>query len=512
MATIPSVTLSALPPILSQFLQDPATTPEETQLAREDRDTTHAVYQLTRRLLSPHERAKKLWEIRQRFQQQIEEMLQTAWSNPEKREEIKAQLMPLGALGRSYLLEMYQNGASSFNWYMYHMGLCEGKGLNTLAEEWLGRVREDVHRGELHALPQMAAWIKSRHIYGVRSLSKEPPFHGPNAFMPLLQKMRALGVLEAQSALCIGYMLNEMGDDKDEMRLGFSKEERIRGLQELAFQGCLGSQLALSKIYFENRLSYRDSLSLSEEARREGIQQLIRMESPSKPNEVITRVFAENRIGELPCHYSLHARITHLTEKAQLGDGMAFAYLKRLYTKNKLDKQRVKLRLTSEEMAVALQALKTPHNEKKFFEWRRPSLPRRERTLAYLEREFFENQNASVIDELVTCYQKNMWGQSRLRLPFQERVEKLQRIAAHVEGESAFRPLISLYIDKRVLETRKNFIMDLAFTGKHWGVLYHQLTRYMSDPSLKKIVKLAHVHMEVLDWYAPFNSYLGDTA
>ncbi len=516
MSQICSLYQYAFASILTQYLQDPA----------EPEASIHAsvckVFFASRQA----ERSTRIKAIKDRVIVDLKALMRLAYTTSDSLEVLETSLMPTGSFGTEWLTQMYQEGASAFNWYIYHQSSHDSEGCTQLSQQWLTMVQDDFAKGKPHAVYQLTTWVRERKISERLSLSDRAPFNNTTSSLQLLKKLAYLGVSEATSALPFAYKYNTLGDDEQKISLELPAATRILELKRIVgWRVDSLTPYVLGTIYYHNNQSW---ISLDEDTRRTGMQELIECEG-DKPNFYVSSVFADNCIGNLSCDYSLEERIAHLTKKAQNGDKDAFKRLFFLYSKNKLGNKPLPLDLETDERWKRINALRTAASEKLYWfyyaVWLRqptyllPTTMTPQERFTEFEQIYFTQDICPQPSIMVEGYVSNQMNYDALEMPFVERFEKLKRLAAQYKISDAMFAIAGYYLpnirktcglseiegeqnlDVNLSEEDKlKIVFDLALQGEHWDFCQRALISNLPQ-NLQLVMKLATTHLEAVSWF-----------
>ena len=456
--------------------------------------------------------------------------------------EFEKSLYPNRPFMQKTISELYEQGIPSLRGYTNRLySLCDTypkefkQEITEFYDKWHAKVFEDFQNGIPHSFPMISTMISSWHKEGCishRFPLENPLFRDPKKSIPILKELAAMGVEQAQYDLFLMYEDHNLVLP-GETELNWSIEDRIKGIKELAKWGSHYSQNRLAAAYFRDSINPQNTTHyanhFSEDERRNGMQELIRMEKLGKRfNFFISTLYIDNKIGNLPCEYSLEERIDYLTQRAQAGDSESLIVLWRLYSQNQLGSELVPLKLTEEERWEKLNDLKTPASDSLFrdhyVDWIiKPTnlLPCHltlEERLNWLEKAVatgthrFEN----AVSHLANCYRWNCWNCcdfSPLRIPLKRRLVKLEEMA-RLGSSEALSDLYKYHLPRSKNE-RHGIALDpdadgtaitplsverfyeIAIEGEHWGILNDYIIKRFKMP-YKEVLQLALTHLEAL--------------
>jgi hypothetical protein len=135
--------------------------------------------------------------------------------------------------------------------------------------------------------------------------------------------------------LRVAYTRNSIGEDADKMLLSYTIEQRLQEIRKLALTGHADSQYCLGKVCCHQLLDTDPCSFLTEQMRRQYIQELFECEVPY--NYWLLHIIQKNKIGELSYGLTLKERLEILHQRAEQGDEDALIMLYRAYKEDLFD-------------------------------------------------------------------------------------------------------------------------------------------------------------------------------
>ncbi|HSW86773.1 MAG TPA: histidine phosphatase family protein [Rhabdochlamydiaceae bacterium] len=441
---------------------------------------------------------------------------------------VKGNIAPGSPLINQLLLFLYEFGdAEMLSTYVHSLYSHFGNEcpVDDFVREWAKKVYQDFQERKPISFSMLAKLIRDKRI-SYDSIESIPPFNDPKLSFDILKKLAALGVKEAEDALCWAYYYNQIG-------LGLSIEERLEGLRELAEQGNEMAQGKIGAVYEENKFHDLDICNLTEEQRKDGIESLFKIEGTRKHNFYITELCWNNGFDKLPYQLSLQERIDTLQARAKSGDHQSLDYLLLMCDENRIGdaerKSKIDLKWDAQQRLNKIEELEIIANDTGkmhldhigglFACWIKDnSIGYEENKISLnwslegridcLKELAFKRRNLDAADALAEAYVKNRLKNEKLNMSFDERLAKLHELALNGSRKAASKAakfysnnqsVIHEFrdIDHSVMDnqTKTQKLIELIIEGRHYNLDKH-LTM---NESLKGVLKLIFTTLQTLD-------------
>ena len=225
-----------------------------------------------------------------------------------------------------------------------------------LADKLSQQVWASCQRGEPGFLNLLAIMLNKRKFQYV-SLANKEPINDVKRSLQILHRLVDLRVKDSPYILTLIYKSNEIGDDKNEVKLDFSIEQRLAAMKKLTETGDYGCQEQWKCILSFGSI-VNDKIKLSPAERKSCFQQLIRTETNF--SYWSTNYYYDNGGYDFEAGLDISACLAMLKKLARNGNKCAYLDLIETYSTGQIGNMNIRvLKIKTQTRWEKLQRLKS---------------------------------------------------------------------------------------------------------------------------------------------------------